>query len=108
LGGEDHRALKRALPIASIVVAGRFAAQQLGGRLGPFIREAGVAFEGYGAGFPRESVADELAPIQVIVDADADDVTVEACRRRQRGGIERRITGDGLIAAEPTPCVKFR
>jgi len=47
-------------------------------------------------------------PIQVIVDADADDVTVEACRRRQRGGIERRITGDGLIAAEPTPCVEFR
>ena len=47
-------------------------------------------------------------PIQVIVDADADDVTVEAGRRRQRGGIERRINGDGLIAAEPTPCVKFR
>jgi hypothetical protein len=63
------------------------------------IRADDQYFATSGAGVP---------PIQVIVDAGADDVTVEACRRRQRGGIERRITGDGLIAAEPTPCVKFR
>ncbi len=51
--GEDRRTCQRALPVASIVVAGRRAAQQLGEPLTPPMCQAGVVFEGRGARAPR-------------------------------------------------------